>query len=366
MHRLKRTLRRPRSGRRTRTASSNLDDVTISDRAERLISRDRPSRGTTTPLPGDESPVAAIVSWSDFDQDDDDDDDCNDSSTNGGTASDSLADLLSRPADRDRAISVRQQQLPVPARRARWRRLLARKELLENGLATGVPRPADRFEETGSPRSSFDLDEPKSFASWDEEPPSPTLRSWRSVSSRSFQKRAEEPPRALAAIGRQPCMNDISHLVDAANSPCISYDRQIFDPTSKMWRYVEFDIPYEASPRELGPASLGSPVTTKSTAMTSNSVTATPSLPTLAAMHAAASDRRKPTRGEMAAFTRAMSRRHRRPWSPAPGPRRTANARRFPSAHSEDGYGAGSMSSSASLFGHRHKSDWGTTSVVRP
>ncbi len=353
MHRLKRTLRRPRPAlpRLPRQRTPNTDDARNTSRAD--PTRDRPSRGTATPS-GDEPPVAAIVTWTEFDQ--------NSESNTADAVSDSLADLLVRPADRDRAPTARPPP-PPPTRRARWRRLLARQALLEKGLATGAPRAADRFEEPSSPRSSFDLDEPKSFASWDEEPPSPTLRSWRSVSSRSFHKRAEEPPRALAAIGRQPCMNDISHLVDAANSPCISYDRQIFDPNSKLWRYVEADIPYEASPWELGPASLGSPVTTRSTALASNSVTATPSLPTLSAMHAAASGRRKAARGEMAAFTRVMTRRHRRPWSPAPAPRRTANARRFPSTHSEDGYGAGSMSSSASLFGHRHKSDWGASAI---
>lgn len=255
--------------------------------------------------------------------------------------SDSLAALLYRP-DRDRAAVP---GAAPPTRRTRWRRLLARQALVEKGLSGYGNAPPDRADRTtdrdpDSPRSSLDLDQPKSLTSWDGlgtegdpdvdadadislEPPSPTPRSWRSVSSRSFHKRIDEPPRALAAIGRQVCMNDISHLVDAANSPCISYDRQIFDPASKLWRYVEADVPSLSSKWELGPASLGSPVTTRSTPC---SVSATPSLPTPAAMHAAAR-RRGPAPPPVGAARRLGLR---SAWPPS-------LARRIPSSYSEDG-----------------------------
>lgn len=103
-------------------------------------------------------------------------------------------------------------------------------------------------------------------------------------------------------------MNDISHIVDAANSPCISYDRQIFDPVSKLWRYVEADPPSGSRWELGGPNSLGSPVTTRSVP---GSVIATPSLPTPAAMHAAAAKRKPSSRLEVAAAARAIARRHR-------------------------------------------------------
>lgn len=240
----------------------------------------------------------------------------------------SLAAYLSRP---DRALPE-----PPPQRRARWRRLLARQDLVEKHLGgrtartprapVAPPVPDRPTDDEASPRSSLDLDEPRSNLSWDDslEPPSPTLRSWRSCSSRSFRPRTEERPRALAAIGRQHCMNDISHLVDAANSPCISYDRQIFDPVSKLWRYVEADEP-TSSPWELGPpSSLGSPVTTRS-ATPAGAVAASPSLPTPSAMHAAAA-RRKVPRSDTQAAVRGMGRRPLmgasrsqglRPWSPS-------------------------------------------------
>lgn len=140
---------------------------------------------------------------------------------------------------------------------ARWRGLLARKDLVD-GKADAYAYTVDSGgEHELSPRSSLDIEEANSLYSWDE-PPSTSVRGWRSNHSLSYRPRPNERPRHIRVIGRQKCINDLTDIVDASNEPCVSYDRQIFDPASKLWTYVEASQP-SSSPWEL--RTVGSPVT---------------------------------------------------------------------------------------------------------
>jgi hypothetical protein len=107
--------------------------------------------------------------------------------------------------------------------------------------------------------ADFDLDDPKSFVSNpdlsfalddpesldigvdDELPSFASLRNWRENNSRSFRPRTERPPRALASVGRQYCLSEreLSDIIDAANTSVRSFDRQLYNPVSNDWKYVE-------------------------------------------------------------------------------------------------------------------------------
>ncbi|PXF42274.1 hypothetical protein BWQ96_07993 [Gracilariopsis chorda] len=140
---------------------------------------------------------------------------------------------------------------------SRWRDLLARKELVDhNSDAYYCESLQDKTNDL-SPRSSLDIEEATSFYSWDE-PHSTSIREWRSNHSLSYKPQPTTRPRNIKAIGRQICFNDLSSIVDASNEPCVSYDRQIFDPVSKLWTYVEACQP-SSSPWEM--RAVGSPVT---------------------------------------------------------------------------------------------------------
>lgn len=137
---------------------------------------------------------------------------------------------------------------------ARWRGLKARNALVEasiNGFAS------ETGEHDLSPRSSLDIEEARSLYSW-EEPPSASVRGWRSNHSLSYRPKPNDRPRLIREIGRQKCINDLTDIVDASNEPCVSYDRQIFDRVSKLWTYVEASQP-SSSPWEL--RTVASPVT---------------------------------------------------------------------------------------------------------
>lgn len=141
---------------------------------------------------------------------------------------------------------------------ARWRGLLARKDLVD-GKADAYCTESN---EDITPRSSLDIEEATieeapSIYSWDD-PPSVSVRGWRSNNSLSYRPKREERPRHIRVIGRQNCFNDLTDIVEASNEPCVSYDRQIFDPVSKLWTYVEASLP-SSSPWEL--RAMGSPVT---------------------------------------------------------------------------------------------------------
>lgn len=137
---------------------------------------------------------------------------------------------------------------------ARWRGLKARNELMDattNGFAS------ETGEHDLSPRSSLDIEEARSLYSW-EEPPSASVRGWRSNHSLSYRPKPNDRSRLIRDIGRQKCINDLTDIVDASNEPCVSYDRQIFDRVSKLWTYVEASQP-SSSPWEL--RTVASPVT---------------------------------------------------------------------------------------------------------
>lgn len=139
---------------------------------------------------------------------------------------------------------------------ARWRGLMARKDLVDGKADAFCVDTADKSHDL-SPRSSLDIEEATSLYSWDE-PPSTSVRGWRSNHSLSYRPQPDRRPRNIRAIGRQRCINDLTNIVDASNEPCVSYDRQIFDPVSKLWTYVEACQP-SSSPWEL--RAVGSPVT---------------------------------------------------------------------------------------------------------
>lgn len=150
---------------------------------------------------------------------------------------------------------------------ARWRGLLARKDLVDV-TKEAYQNNSENGDHDISPRSSFDIEEANSLYSWDE-PPSTSVRGWRSNHSLSFRPKPNDRPRHIRVIGRQKCINDLTDIVDASCEPCVSYDRQIFDPVSKLWTYVEASQP-SSSPWELPsqPSSspwdlrtVGSPVT---------------------------------------------------------------------------------------------------------
>lgn len=137
---------------------------------------------------------------------------------------------------------------------ARWKGLKARNALVEasiNGFAS------ETGEHDLSPRSSLDIEEARSLYSW-EEPPSASVRGWRSNHSLSYRPKPNDRPRRIREIGRQKCINDMTDIVDASNEPYVSYDRQIFDRVSKLWTYVEASQP-SSSPWEL--RTVASPVT---------------------------------------------------------------------------------------------------------
>jgi hypothetical protein len=94
-----------------------------------------------------------------------------------------------------------------------------------------------------SPDLTFALDGPESIdIGVDDELRSfASLRSWRENNSRSFRPRTECPPRALATVGRQHCLSEreLSDIIDAANTSVRSFDRQLYDPVSNDWKYVE-------------------------------------------------------------------------------------------------------------------------------
>lgn len=137
---------------------------------------------------------------------------------------------------------------------ARWRGLMARKDLVDGTADAFCTETNDK---DLSPRSSLDIEEATSFLSWDE-PPSTSVRGWRSNHSLSYRPQPDHRPRLIRDIGRQNCFNDLTDIVDASNEPCVSYDRQIFDPVSKLWKYVELSQP-SSSPWEL--RAVSSPVT---------------------------------------------------------------------------------------------------------
>lgn len=156
------------------------------------------------------------------------------------------------PTARDRAAKK------LASNGARWRGLLARKDLVD-GKADAYCTESN---EDITPRSSLDIEEATieeapSIYSWDD-PPSVSVRGWRSNNSLSYRPKRNDRPRHIRVIGRQNCINDLSDIVDASNEPCVSYDRQIFDPVSKLWTYVEASLP-SSSPWEL--RAVGSPVT---------------------------------------------------------------------------------------------------------
>lgn len=156
------------------------------------------------------------------------------------------------PTARDRAAKK------LASNGARWRGLLARKDLVD-GKADAYCTESN---EDITPRSSLDIEEATieeapSIYSWDD-PPSVSVRGWRSNNSLSYRPKRDERPRHIRVIGRQNCFNDLTDIVDASNEPCVSYDRQIFDPVSKLWTYVEASLP-SSSPWEL--RAFGSPVT---------------------------------------------------------------------------------------------------------
>lgn len=151
-------------------------------------------------------------------------------------------------------------------RTARWRGLLARKDLVD-GAGEALQNCSENGDEL-SPRSSFDIEEANSLYSWDE-PPSTSVRGWRSNHSLSFRPKKNERPRHIRLIGRQKCINDLTNIVDASCEPCVSYDRQIFDPVSKLWTYVEasqpssspWELPSQPSSSPWDMRAVGSPVT---------------------------------------------------------------------------------------------------------
>lgn len=139
---------------------------------------------------------------------------------------------------------------------ARWRGLIARKDLVDsstNGFASDSGGACEDL----SPRSSLDIEEANSLWSWDE-PPSTSVRGWKSNHSLSYKPKPNDRPRLISDIGRQKCINDLTDIVDASNEPCVSYDRQIFDRVSKLWTYVDKREPL-SSPWEL--RTVSSPVT---------------------------------------------------------------------------------------------------------
>lgn len=139
---------------------------------------------------------------------------------------------------------------------ARWRGLMARKDLVD-GKADITSTDTNVDWNDLSPRSSLEIEEATSLSSWDD-PPSTFVREWRSNHSLSFRPRPNARPRHIRVIGRQRCINDMTDIVDASNEACVSYDRQLFDPVSKLWTYVEASQP-SSSPWEL--RTVGSPVT---------------------------------------------------------------------------------------------------------
>lgn len=139
---------------------------------------------------------------------------------------------------------------------ARWRGLMARKDLVDGKADAYLFDNLDKSQDL-SPRSSFDIEEATSYTSWDD-PPSTSVRGWRSNNSLSYRPLPQMKPRNIRDIGRQRCINDLTNIVDAANEACVSYDRQIFDPVSKLWTYVGKSQP-SSSPWEL--RAVGSPVT---------------------------------------------------------------------------------------------------------
>ncbi|KAI0564845.1 nascent polypeptide-associated complex subunit alpha [Gracilaria domingensis] len=138
----------------------------------------------------------------------------------------------------------------------RWRDILAKKELADSNAEPSYCESLDKSHDI-SPRSSLDIEEATSFYSSDE-PHSTSIREWRSNTSLSYRPQPYTRPRHIKKIGRQMCLYDLSSIVDASNEPCVSYDRQIFDPVSKLWTYVEACQP-SSSPWEL--RAVGSPVT---------------------------------------------------------------------------------------------------------
>lgn len=141
-------------------------------------------------------------------------------------------------------------------RGARWRGLMARKDLVDGTADAYCIDTNDKLHDI-SPRSSLDIEEATSLFSWDE-PPSTSVRGWRSNHSLSYRPQPDRRPRLIKDIGRQRCINDLTNIVVASNEPYVSYDRQIFDPVSKLWTYVEASQP-SSSPWEL--RAVGSPVT---------------------------------------------------------------------------------------------------------
>ncbi|CAN8068137.1 unnamed protein product [Agarophyton chilense] len=139
---------------------------------------------------------------------------------------------------------------------SRRRDLLPKKELVDSAAEHSFCESLDRSHDLSS-RSSLDIDEATSFYSWDE-PHSTSIREWRSNTSLSYRPQPDTRPRHIKNIGRQMCLYDLSSIIDASNEPCVSYDRQIFDPASKLWTYVEASQP-SSSPWEL--RAVGSPVT---------------------------------------------------------------------------------------------------------
>jgi hypothetical protein len=114
--------------------------------------------------------------------------------------------------------------------------------------STGRDRPADFSLDdpksfVSNPDLSFALDDPESLdIGVDDELPSfASLRNWRENNSRSFRPRTERPPRALATVGRQHCLSEreLSDIIDAANTSVRSFDRQLYNPVSNDWKYVE-------------------------------------------------------------------------------------------------------------------------------
>lgn len=171
----------------------------------------------------------------------------------GGAGSASWGDSdnhhhLPPPPTRDRAAKR------LANNGARWRGLLARRDLVD-GKADAYCIESN---EDITPRSSFDIEEANSQCSWEIDPPSTSVRGWRSNHSLSYRPRPTGRPRHIRVIGRQCCINDLTDIVDAANEPCVSYDRQIFDPVSKLWTYVEASLP-SSSRWEL--RTVGSPIT---------------------------------------------------------------------------------------------------------
>lgn len=166
---------------------------------------------------------------------------------------------ISPPTWRDEPSIVRDRSAKrLTSNGARWRGLLARKDLVDGKADVYCTESNEDI----TPRSSLDIEEATieeapSIFSWDD-PPSASVRGWRSNHSLSYRPKPNGRPRHIRVIGRQFCINDLTDIVDASNEPCVSYDRQIFDPVSKLWTYVEASQP-SSSPWEL--RAVGSPVT---------------------------------------------------------------------------------------------------------